>query len=144
MLRKSLLTLAIGAVSLTLQAQTSIANLKCTLQTTSSGSKFATRTTETITAMMVVLTTGRATGGGIASLLSETSDFASEVTDLEIKGSGRGTVAWMGAGGRVTRGGFKINRVTGDYFGTYKYELDDGTYREDIETGNCVALQKAF
>ncbi|MFN6323715.1 MAG: hypothetical protein ACK5VU_06220 [Burkholderiales bacterium] len=136
--------LAIAIVSLSLRAQTSVIYLKCTLTTTSSGSKFATRTTENTTAMMVDLTTGRVSGGGAASFLSESRDFAAEVTDFEIKGSGRGAVTWMGSGGKLTRGGFKINRVTGDYFSTYRYEFDDGTYTENLENGNCVAAQKAF
>ena len=136
--------LAACMVSLALQAQTPIIYLKCSLMTTSSGSKFATNTNEKTTALKVVLTTGRVSGGGIASILSDTSDFAAEVTDFEFKGSGSGLVAWIGPGLKITQGVFKINRITGDYFGTVRYTFEDGNYRADLETGNCAPAQKSF
>jgi hypothetical protein len=141
---KIFLGLATGLVSLSLQAQTPVIYLKCSLTTTSSGSTFATSTNAKTTALKVVMTTGRVSGGGLASFLSDTSDFSSEVTDFEIKGSGTGSVAWLGPGVKITRGGFKINRVTGDYFSTVRYAFEDGAYRVDLETGNCEPAQKSF
>lgn len=125
-------------------AEPQVIYLNCSLVTTISGSAFPTNTVQDLKVVRIDLSTGRATGGGIASLISEASEFQSKITDLEIKGYGRGVIAWIGPDFEMTRGDFTINRVSGKYVANYRLDFGQGGFREDSEQGTCSVGKRAF
>ena len=125
-------------------ADPQVIHLNCSLVTTISGSAFPTNTVQNPKVVRIDLLTGRVTGGGIASLISEASEFQPQITDLEIKGYGRGVIAWLGPESKMTRGVFTINRVSGKYFANSRFDFSQGGFREDFEEGTCSVGKRAF
>ena len=130
--------------SLVANAQSPVVYLNCSFVRTSSGSNFPTTTVQDTSVIRIDLSTGLASGGGAASIVSDASEFQSKITDMEIVGRARGSIAWIGSGTEMTRGVFSINRVSGKYAGNYRLEFSQGGYREDFEEGACKVGKPAF
>lgn len=125
-------------------AEPQVIYLNCSLVTTSTGSSFPDNTVQDTKVVNIDLSTGRASGSGAASFISEVSEFQSQITDLEIKGFGKGVIAWIGPDSVMTRGAFTINRVSGKYVANYKLDFSQGRFREDFEEGICTVGKRAF
>lgn len=125
-------------------AESQVIYLNCSLLRTSSGSSFAANTVQGNSGIRIDLASGLASGDGIASFVSEASEFQSKVTDLEIAGRASGSIAWIGPGTKMTRGFFSINRITGKYVANYRLEFSQGGFSEALEEGTCTVRKRAF
>ncbi len=129
-------------ITLPALAEPKFVYLNCALVLTSSGTLFSTKTENKTESVRINLSTGIADGGGIASFISQASEFQPTVTNFEIKGSGRGTVAWLGQDTKMY-GIFSVNRFSGKYFATSKIEFVSG-FTEYLEDGICTKADRAF